>query len=162
MNNREIKFRVWDSNEKKFLLPEWADGMMITLRGVVGYYSDIDDADDGIIQNGKAYFPEQKFISKGFELSRFTGMKDKNGKDIYEGDILHGREEGDGETTAWTDVYYIVFFKNAGFYVREKSIKEDSSWCDHLSDNDIVDYYEVVGNIYENPELLNQKNEKRN
>lgn len=91
---------------------------------------------------------------QGAIAMQYTGLRDKNGKEIYEGDILHGREEGNGETTAWTDIYYIVFFKDGSFCVREKNIKETSEWCEPMSSNDILDYYEVVGNIYENQDLL--------
>lgn len=77
-----------------------------------------------------------------------------NGKEIYDGDILHGREEGNGETTAWTDVYKIVFWNaiSASFQCRDKDIKDGSCWCDSLEY--FIDDYVVIGNIHENQELL--------
>lgn len=81
---------------------------------------------------------------KGATLMQFTGLKDKNGKEIYEGDIVI------------TDnlLKYYVFFMN-GFYCL-KSVKTNlvihKIWE--------MDNLEVIGNIYENPELLNSAQEK--
>ena len=99
---REIKFRFWN---KKF--KQWIDGEFPLIDGVFDFSTDI------------------------YEVTQFPGLKDKNGKEIYEGDIL-------------THKYYktpvIVTFKNGGF------IAEDV----YIGDSSI----EVIGNIYENPELL--------
>lgn len=136
--NRVIKFRVWDREDRAFLLPEVADGMMITLNGVAGHYSD-DDNDDGIMQNGKWYFPEQKFITEIYELNQYTGLEDKNKKEIYEGDILktvHGN--------------YAVEFSRID--------AQFQFWkFDHYGMNGEFPCFwecEILGNIYENPELL--------
>lgn len=79
----------------------------------------------------------------------FTGLTDKNGKDIYEGDVLNVCN-GSINTVLWMenpyDVKYVV---NKGFTLpmfcwdrQGKSIMDKTHWC------------EVVGNTYENPELL--------
>ena len=105
-------------------------------------------------KNGVAFWN----IDQNFDVlytRQFTGLKDKNGKEIYDGDILFGREEGNGETTAWTDVNLIVFFKDGSFKVREKNIDDNSVWCDYLADG-FTNEYEIIGNIYENPEMIEQ------
>lgn len=84
------------------------------------------------------------------ELMQYTGLKDKNGKEIYEGDIVK-TEDDDSFTKG------IVFFDDDGFKCTSayyNNIK-DYSIYDHLNkefinDNLIV----VIGNIYENPDLL--------
>ena len=80
--------------------------------------------------------------SKQFELLQYTGLKDKNDKEIYEGDILF---ESFGEK------YCKVIFENGSFRAEFEGDFEEYSF-------DLIDVvaqgYEVVGNIYENPELI--------
>ena len=77
-------------------------------------------------------------------FSEYTGLEDKNGKEIYEGDILF---ESFGER------YYKVIFENGSFRAEFKGDFEEYSF-------DLIDVVaqgcEVVGNIYENPELLGE------
>jgi len=77
-----------------------------------------------------------------FELMAWTGLTDKNGKLIYEGDlVLFDGWQGKGFEIKWDDV-------NCGF---EVVAIDDASICNTLH---MDDKYEVIGNIYESPELL--------
>jgi len=73
-------------------------------------------------------------------INQFTGLADKNGKEIYEGDILKDK---------YSDLY-IVFFKNGSFVY--KSITEKLDLFYNLSNSN--NQWEVIGNIYENSDLL--------
>ena len=119
--NREFEFRAWLTEYNK----------------MVNIYS------WNILQE---YFMCSEYDSEFYldetPIMQYTGLKDKNGKEIYEGDILF---ESFGEK------YYKVVFENGSFKAEFEGDFEEHSF-------DLIDVVaqgcEVVGNIYENPELL--------
>lgn len=119
---REIKFRAWDNEFNKMHPP---DDLGIRLDGVLLSY---DNNVDG--------FEEVLGWSDRFELLQYTGLKDKNGKEIYEGDVLEN-ENGTNMLVIWMN-------SMAAFYV------VNGDW------NDLLEGYhndsKVVGNKFENPD----------
>jgi uncharacterized phage protein (TIGR01671 family) len=90
-----------------------------------------------------------RFGHKEFIPLQFTGMKTTSGKEVYEGDILAEEHDGsDGEANIGH-----VFFAAGSFM-----IDGDGPLYDHAYSlsPDILEDYEVIGNIHENPELLKQ------
>lgn len=83
--------------------------------------------------------------SRPFQVLQFTGLKDKNGKEIYEGDILEfepeewGNSENNRSVVEWND-------ENACFEANGTT-SDWGEWC------------EVIGNKYQNPELLEKSGE---
>ena len=83
--------------------------------------------------------------SKQFELLQYTGIKDKNGKEIYEGDILFFRDE---------NMKYIVVWQDTAFIIKSIEIRKYLEKMCWLDDTEIC--CEIVGNIYENKKLLEE------
>lgn len=117
------KFRVWDKEENKMI--NWGD---------LGFFKNKNDEDLRVLD--LTYFPP-KF--KNVKLMQSTGLKDINGTEIYEGDIVENEY----------DEIYVVKWFDAGFHLEEKYNGGFDYFELHFGDNK-----EVIGNIYENPELL--------
>ena len=122
---REIKFRAWDKKEKRFINFE---GKPI-----------IEDMDS----EGLIFFPDDNQLphrgmhNKEFILMQFTGLKDKNGKEIYESDI--------------------IFWEDKPSYKYNSEIKfEDGCFLPICNLIRQKISFEVIGNIHENPELLEE------
>ena len=88
-------------------------------------------------------------FTKNFELLQWTGLKDKNGIEIYEGDIVRPRRYKNTKTYNFPVVFkngkFMFEHKLAGYQTLHESLKNGKR-----ANND----FEVIGNIYENPELL--------
>ena len=85
-------------------------------------------------------------------IMQYTGLKDKNGKEIYEGDILNYEYEYGKFCIA--DVY---FEERTGLYRISKQINKHQAINHILGLVSICRNMEIIGNIYENPELLINK-----
>ncbi len=78
-----------------------------------------------------------------FELMQFTGLIDKNGKEIYEGDILNSQNR---------ILQGVVYYQAPSFVVKRR--KYTKTWHEFILHPSEKQFQEVIGNIYENPELL--------
>jgi uncharacterized phage protein (TIGR01671 family) len=90
-------------------------------------------------------------------LMQYTGLKDKNGKEIYEGDIL--RTMDCSIPYAPVILQAVKYMPHLGSFVLYTSINKDTEW-DEMIHQAVTDRYcnladsEIIGNIYENPELI--------
>ena len=87
-------------------------------------------------------------------LGQYTGIKDKNGTKIFEGDILCMTFKDEWANNEERKVYYFIKFNDgmfATFYYDFLDEVEEDRLCEALIE---VDKLEVVGNIYDNPQLL--------
>ena len=123
---REVKFRVWNKEKKR----------MITK----GVFKVLDAIENGKLDRDK------------FEILQYTGLKDINNREIYEGDIV---EFSSGSRS-------VIFYKRGAVRFSEGFWIDDNSYT-NVVDPDFVSMDDeekeilkckVIGNIYENPELL--------
>ncbi len=121
---REIKFRVWHKIWKRMYEMDCT------------HYIDAPEYGDPIAWG-----------NPDFEFMQFTGLKDKNGKDIYEGDILR----------QWGELWEVTGLDRGSFGIDvHKELKNGGTVIDshYVISAVLPKACEVIGNIYENPELL--------
>lgn len=141
---KEIAFRFWDKKLKSFVNHDKLAGYFgITFDGKIMYTAPFMDKD----------FSEQ------LELEQYTGRKDKNGKEGYDGDIV--KDERDKEIGVikhgeWIsdDVYDCGETYIFGFYLDLKSFRDDGSHYNLQHSITELSGYEIAGNIHMNPDLL--------
>lgn len=135
---REIKFRAWDNLEKDYLNEE---DIAIDNLGNIFIFERYDNNDSDLWYT--RLLPD--LDNKRHVIEQYTGLKDKNGTEIYEGDIV--KVEGDGEI-------YRVEWIRSGFGLEPRY---NSPRYPVLGNVELRKKIEVIGNIHKDPELLEEK-----
>ncbi|QIL58989.1 hypothetical protein EPJ55_10475 [Lactiplantibacillus plantarum] len=131
-----IKFRAWDKVQKVMMVPR-----------------DMQTDSDGNIFYVEAMGPDGEYDEGDrdvFKLEQFTGLKDVNGKEIYEGDIVHGYDQEPDRDDGYigSSVIDVVNFKYGAFWIGD-------SWYKVMVMTPPI--VEIIGNVHTNPELLEEE-----
>lgn len=128
---REIKFRAWDTEEKVMWQP-------LTLDDIIRAEWEFQTDPYEYTLPWKDYMWSQHDKTVWMQ---YTGIKDRKGKDIYEGDIVDGHADGPGKIE-WQKTGWIYTFDDMNCV----GLDEICFWFGNNAT--------VIGNIYENPDLL--------
>lgn len=122
---REIKFRAWHKYQKRMLYDLYLD-----FQGNIGIWNYEET--------------EIKFIDRSdcLILMQYTGLKDINGVEIYEGDLVAVADYAN-----WEGLYKVIWDEENLMYMLEDAFGDREKLCE-------FEEYLVKGNVYENPELL--------
>lgn len=130
------RFRAWDTHEQKM----FANNELIIWNGNV--YA--NDSKKLTCNNLKGWSIDDEYLMQS------TGLKDKNGKEIFEGDILavETDEEVVNLNVFWDEEHALFMFESKKYNEKDllAELVEDKAYP-----------FEIIGNIYENPELLEDK-----
>lgn len=135
---RELKFRAWDTERK--------------IMAQVNYLG-LSDYEVGMKAKCEHWNAPYPYVCK---LMQYIGLKDINGKDIYEGDIIRIIIDGDSRKVGK------VVYRDCGFYIHipDKYFEDYHEITDTYKVEDmggtinLKQSFEVIGNIYENPDLV--------
>jgi uncharacterized phage protein (TIGR01671 family) len=148
---REIKFRAWDNKNKKMFIPsmlDWKDERDPKENDTRTFYIWRSPYEDEHVNWSHTCIGTEDSI-----LMQYTGLDDKNGKEIYEGDVIQFKDgiviNGSNihrSKVEWLDELsgFYIHADNVGYY------QVNPSQC-------AMYHYEIIGNIYDNPELLEQE-----
>ena len=130
---RKLKFRIWVKDEKRYYDESDEESYMIVPNGNVTYTSEAYEEDD-------VWFNDTTSATNDVIVEQYTGLKDKNGKEIYEGDIVsvHNKNRKNEYDIG------VVEFGKAAFR------------CPFLLGKYHSGQIEVIGNVHENADLLEE------
>lgn len=142
MNNR-FKFRIWDKSIRKF--------------GSMGEYGFIYQY--GLIHGNVKHPVLDCYYNPDVVIQQFTGLVDKNKKDIYEGDVIKYYQNGVVGNYLLENVKYFIaeiVWHNCQYHIVRRNFQFPEGEYD-TSDplyNSLTSHIEVIGNIFENEDLL--------
>jgi len=144
---RTIKFRAWDRDNKVMHYQSvQEDGIAWEIQPTIRFLESrtVDSFPGGVYHE-----QEEEWVAPNQTVMQFTGLTDKNGKEIYEGDILAGKPLFEGDKP----YFEILFGEHTLQGLKHWGWISRSEISTSLLDQSIIENCEIIGNIYENPEL---------
>jgi len=138
---RDIKFRIWDGAKNEWLASSSKDALPYYGFALVGEVMTVQS-------------PPIWSLDEGNVVEQFTGLKDKNGVGVYEGDIIIQKSLGSNKSECRGKITYKEDHAAFMFEVYERG--KPVMWL-FLNEFNPEKTCEVIGNIHENPELLEEK-----
>src|SRR5699024_6625964 len=133
---REIKFRAWDTEKNK----------MVKVDTIDFYNGNVNDVD---------FYNQEIHFGYSTVLMQYTGLKDKNGTEIYEGDVVqyleHKRTYHDYENES----AYVEYNESKCRFELNKGKGNTETFCSFSKFGTDEEQVEVIGNVFEDGELLN-------
>lgn len=147
---RELKFRVWIKDEERYYDESDEESYTIVPNGNVTYTSEAYE-EDGV------FYTDTTNATNNVVVEQYTGLKDKNGKEIYEGDVVEqfvcGVKNFKGKKCGRRTVWQVRWNEEECCF--ELHYLSGSLFGDSMMA--LGEEYEVIGNIHENPELLKEE-----
>jgi len=137
--NRELKFRVWNIKDNG-----WDDPTILEVWDCKGVLEPFQYIKSGELN--PLYIPKENYI-----IQQYTGLKDKNGNEIYEGDIVREKHYEDWSDTDGYNYIGVVYWSplSCGF---RTLLKPDVNCSGNIfTKNNTI---EIIGNIFENSEMI--------
>ena len=157
--SREAKFRVWDKKEKRMYgqQDKYTCGLVILLDGLTEYGGCLDYSSEPEFDSFQWY--NKEIVEKRYVLMQFTGLKERYGehRDIWQGDIIkwypvkYDWDDYCSDDLNEEEIGIIVWFQPAGRWAIE--VRGRTYWPKEIDFFDV----EIIGNIHQNPELMEQE-----